>query len=320
MNNKPSISPAYSQTRVSSAAQKPPPADRRIRIRPTRFGKTFLFILAAMLVGSLNGNNNLGFLLTFLLASMAAVSIFHTRRNLAGLRLSQIRAKPVFAGESANFDTLLKNSGPDAWALQAALPGEDPVGIDLISNSQAAIQVSTRSRRRGLLTPGPLEITTQYPFGLFQARTTLPHSAVCLVYPRPIAGPLTTTPGGSTSGTGNGGTGPGADDFLGLKAYQPGDNLGQISWKSYSRGQGLQVKQFIGETGRSLTIDWYMLSEPHLEKKLSRLCGMVLQAHQSGLHFGLRLPSGTLAPARSEQHLKTCLTQLALYGLPGEAP
>jgi uncharacterized protein (DUF58 family) len=287
-------------------------------VRPTRFGKTFLFILAAMLVGSLNSNNSLGFLLTFLLGSMAAVSIFHTRRNLSGLQLSQIRAKPVFSGESANFDILLKNIGPGAWAVLASLPREAPTAVDLPDNSPVAIQVRMRSTQRGLLTPGPLEISTQYPFGLFQAETTLPHSAVCLVYPRPIAGPMTTAPGGTANGVEGGGTGPGVDDFAGLRAYQPGDNLGQISWKSYSRGQGLQVKQFIGETGRSLTIDWYLLSEPHLEKKLSRLCDMVLRAHQSGLRFGLRMPAGTLAPALGKQHLKTCLTQLALFGLPGE--
>jgi len=311
---------ASTHHREPSVTEQAPPAKNRIRIRPTRFGKTFLFILAAMLVGSLNSNNNLGFLLIFLLGSMAAVSVFHTRRNLIGLQLTQIRAKPVFAGEPANFNILLKKNGSETWALQIALAGENPAVIDVADNTPAAVQVSVRSMKRGLLTPGPLEITTQYPFGLFQARTTLPHSAVCLVFPRPIAGPLTTAPGGAVQGAESGGTGPGADDFVGLKAYQPGDNLGHIAWKSFSRGQGLQVKQFIGETGRSLTIDWYLLSEPHLEKKLSRLCGMVLQAHQSGLQYGLRLPAGTIAPARGDQHLNTCLARLALFGLPGEAP
>jgi uncharacterized protein (DUF58 family) len=315
------------QTTIASKSQpatfatnQAPVTKTRIRVRPTHFGKTFLFILAAMLVASLNSNNNLGFLFTFLLGSMTAVSVFHTRRNLAGLQIAQIRAKSVFAGEPAHFDVLLKKSVPDGRAVEAAFPGETPVTIDFTGDFPVAIQVSRRSLKRGLLTPGPLEVSTEYPFGLFQARTTLSHAAVCLVYPRPIAGPLTTRPGGTTGGAEGGGTGPGVDDFVGLKAYQPGDSLGQISWKSFSRGQGLQVKQFIGETSRSLLVDWYLLSEPHLEKKLSRLCSMVLQAHQSGLHFGLRLPAGTVAPARGEQHLKTCLTKLALFGLPGEAP
>ncbi len=315
MKTESSIFPAHECE--PSATQKPPSADRRIRIRPTRYGNTFLFILAAMLVGSLNNNNNLGFLLTFILGSMAAVSIFHTRHNLTGIQLVHMRARPVFAGEPANFEVHIRKTGHVAYAVQATLSGEDPVTIDL-ADTPVTISITLAARKRGLMTPGPLEIFTQYPFGLFQARTALPHSAGCIVYPRPIAGPLTTVPSDITTGMEGAGTGPGVDDFVGLRAYQPGDNLGQISWKAYSRGQGLLLKEFSGESGRMLTIDWYALNEPDLEKKLSRLCGMLLQTHKTGRPFGLRLPGRTIAPARGENHLKTCLTSLALFGLPGD--
>ena len=318
MKTKPSISPPHNRKRKPSATQKPPPADRRIRIRSTRYGNTFLFILVAMLVGSLNSNNNLGFLLTFILGSMAAVSIFHTRHNLAGIQLAHMRARPAFAGEPANFEIHLRKTGHGAYAVQATLSREDPVTFDLANAAPVTITITMATRQRGLLAPGPLEIFTQYPFGLFQARTVLPHSAGCLVYPRPIAGPLTTVPGDITAGVGGAGSGAGVDDFVGLQAYQPGDNLGQISWKAYSRGQGLLIKQFSGESGRMLTIDWYTLNEPDLERKLSRLCGMLLHTHKTGMHFGLRLPGRTIAPARGENHLKTCLTSLALFGLPGD--
>ena len=43
----------------------------RLKIRPTRYGNVFILLLLGMFVGSINYNNNLGFLLTFLLASMA---------------------------------------------------------------------------------------------------------------------------------------------------------------------------------------------------------------------------------------------------------
>jgi uncharacterized protein (DUF58 family) len=211
----------------------------------------------------------------------------------------------------------LRHTGHTAYAIQAALPGETPVTVDLVNGSLAPVHIGLPAAQRGLLSPGPLEIFTNYPFGLFRAQTVLPHSAGCTVYPRPIAGSLATVPGEPTAGAGTGQAGPGVDDFVGLTAYQPGDNLGQISWKAYSRGQGLLIKQFSGESGRMLTIDWHALSEPSLERKLSRLCGMVLHAHQTGLRFGLRLPGRTIAPARGENHLKTCLTSLALFGLPG---
>lgn len=317
MQTKPTITPDNDPNREPAETQPAPPAERRIRVRPTRYGKTFLFILVAMLVGSLNSNNNLGFLLTFLLGSMAAVSVFHTRRNLAGIELAHMRARPVFAGEQAAFEIHLRKTGQTAYAVQAALPGENPVTVDLVNGSLAPIHIGIPATRRGLLSPGPLEIFTNYPFGLFRAQTALPHSAGCIVYPSPIAGSLAAVPGEPAAGAGAGLAGPGVDDFVGLTAYQPGDNLGQISWKAYSRGRGLLIKQFAGESSQMLTIDWHAFSEPSLERKLSRLCGMVLQAHQTGAHFGLRLPAISIAPARGESHLQTCLTNLALFGLPG---
>ena len=289
----------------------------RIRLRPTRFGKTFLLILAAMLAGSLNSNNNLGLLLTFLLGAMAAVSVFHTRRNLAGLQLAHLRARPVFAGDTAHFEVTLYKPGWTARAVEIVLSGQAPVTLDRVADSPVAVTIGLPAGRRGLLTPGPLEILSGYPFGIFEARTALPHSAGCIVYPRPIDGSLQALAGEPVAGTGTGLAGPGVEDFAGLKAYQPGDSLGHISWKTYSRGQGLLVKQFSGESGRLLAIDWQALHEPDLERKLSRLCGMVLHAHQSGLLFGLRLPAIELAPARGEGHLQACLSHLALFGLPG---
>ena len=292
-------------------------AENRIRLRPTRFGTTFLFILAAMLLAALNSNNNLGFLLTFLLGAMAAVSVFHTHRNLAGVQLAHLRAKPVFAGDAAYFEVNLRQPDRAARAIEIALSGQAPVTLDRVAESPAAVTIRMSADRRGLLTPGLLEIFSRYPFGIFEARTALPHSANCIVYPRPIDTPLQVPPGEPVAGSGSGQTGPGAEDFAGLKAYQPGDPLGHISWKAYSRGQGLLVKQFSEETGRWLTFDWHKLSEPDLERKLSHLCGMVLRAHQSGLLFGLRLPAAELSPARGERHLQACLSHLALFGLPG---
>ena len=46
---------------------------KKIRIRPTRNGLIFIALVLAMFLGSINYNNNLGFLLTFLLGSLAFV-------------------------------------------------------------------------------------------------------------------------------------------------------------------------------------------------------------------------------------------------------
>lgn len=50
--------------------------------------------------------------------------------------------------------------------------------------------------------------------------------------------------------------GQGADDFQGLREYQPGDSKRRLDWKAYSRGQGLLVKDFAMLSGRDLWLDF----------------------------------------------------------------
>ena len=66
---------------------------RRIFILPTRQGYLFAFILLLLLVASINYQLSLGFLLTFLLASMAGTAMLHTFRNLSRLSIAPGRTE-----------------------------------------------------------------------------------------------------------------------------------------------------------------------------------------------------------------------------------
>jgi uncharacterized protein (DUF58 family) len=44
------------------------------------------------------------------------------------------------------------------------------------------------------------------------------------------------------------------------------------------------------------------------------LCRGVLDAEQSGRHYGLRLPGEVIEPGRGARHAEQCLTALALFG------
>src|ERR1035437_9093487 len=77
---------------------------RRVYVMPTRHGISFGLALILMLVGSINYSLSLGYILTFLLAGMAIVSILHTFRNIAHLAISAGKAEAVFAGDLAPFD------------------------------------------------------------------------------------------------------------------------------------------------------------------------------------------------------------------------
>lgn len=287
---------------------------RHTYILPTRFGVIFLLALLLMLIGSINYKNNLGFLLTFLLAAMTLVSIFFTYRNLLHIEIKSHQTTPVFAGEMTNIN-LLVHAPTFRAAIQFGFKDQSPVLNDLSALEQIWITITHRTYQRGLLKPEALIVSTLFPFGLFRAWTKINAAVECLVYPKPISGRLLPAAGaGNLSGAGTFKI-PGVDDFEGLKSYQPGDSLQHISWKTYSSGQGLYIKEFAGIAGQAIIFDWAALKALDPEKKLSRMCAMVLKAHQRQMKYGLKFPHQSILPGKGPAHRNRCLRALATYGL-----
>lgn len=293
---------------------------KRIYILPTRYGVLFIVVLSALLIGSVNYKNNLGFLLTFLLGGMAFISIFHTYRNLCGIQIMSATAKPVFAGGQAVFKLHIRLENPSRTAVGFSFFGGNPLLQSLRAGADNWIHISLPAINRGILKAGALQIFTHYPLGLFRAWSTLHLDAQSLVYPKPFAGPLLWASDGKTAGEQQEKHHPGVEDFQGLNSYQPGDSMQHIAWKAFSRGQGLFTKQFIEQTGSSVMLEFDSLFELDTEHKLSRLCGMVLKAQRLNLTYGLKLPGKTIPPNTGETHYQMCLKALALYGLSSDEP
>ena len=84
---------------------------RRVYIIPTRQGFGFAIVLLLMLLGDINYNLSLGYVLTFLLATAGGMSMLHTFRNMAQLEIHAGQVAPVFAGEQARFVFHFNNPG-----------------------------------------------------------------------------------------------------------------------------------------------------------------------------------------------------------------
>jgi uncharacterized protein (DUF58 family) len=106
----------------------------------------------------------------------------------------------------------------------------------------------------------------------------------------------------------------GDEDFSGLRNYVAGDAMPRIAWKALAREQGLQVKQFVAQQGRTLWLDWALLPNIAQERKLELLTRWVLDADAQGLICGLRLPDSEIAPQNNPSHRTECLRRLALFG------
>jgi len=279
---------------------------------PTQHGLLFLGILGAMLAGSINYNNNAGFILVFLLGGMALISIFHSFKNLMGLEIIPLSARPVFAGQNAIFPFQVKagTSGCRSVAFILSSHGKVFESID----RKKTIRLKIPASQRGVLNPVSLTISSVYPFGLFTFRARIPAQTTCLVYPEPRPGPVSTIRGKYSLDGEVETSCQGSDDFQGLKPYQPGNSIKRIAWKTLSRGRGVFIKDFTAQDSLAVILDFEALKERELELKLSRLCHMILTADKKKMEYGLRLPPNFLQnPGIGENHKHSCLKALALF-------
>lgn len=287
---------------------------RNIYMLPTRYGMLYMVVLCAMLIGSINYNNNLGFLLTFLLGSLGLTSMILTYSMLYGLHLVSVTTMPVFAGESVEVDLRIAEIDRLRTGVWWHFKANDPVCVGLKPGKSVRVLVPVRTSHRGLFDPGWLCIGCDYPLGLFKAWTRINMGLRCLVYPRPVSVPSPHATTALSNGKGNIAQTAGVDDFLGLTAYQPGDSPGRIHWQAYSRGRGLHTKTFADQVGAGLMLDIADIKGDDPEKKLSILCSHILRSHHQRRSFGMRLGKQTFPGANGRAHRDRCLRALALYG------
>lgn len=286
----------------------------RIFILPTAQGLLFAAMAAVMLVGAANYNNNLAFLLAFLLIATGLVALVQTYQNLAGMTLRPSRCPPVFCGETARFEIAVSpvaassgTAAPGAGSARRALGLRREQGastwFDITAERVIAIELATE--RRGRLELGRLIVHTSYPLGLFRAQAHLNYSCAIIVYPRPApAQALRPRDSERDSGT---------DDFIGHRSWSPGDPPRHVDWKAAARSGEMLNKQFGGDEHAERWLDWHEHHGFGTEERLSRLCREVLEAEAAGLRYGLRLPGMIVAPGTGGAQRNRCLRALALF-------
>ena len=243
-----------------AATPETPPVtlvQRRIFILPTRQGYFFGFTVVVLLIASINYALSLGFVLTFLLASMAGVAMLHTWRNLAHLKLRPGRCDPVFAGEVAHFNVSIETPSKTRYSIAVRRRADDgePVYADIVALETASVALGVHDTRRGIARCGRLEVFTRYPVGLFHAWSYVDFGLTVLVYPRP--NPLAGAPPAlSRSASEEGIPVPGDEEFNMLRIYRPGDAPKLIAWKALAREQGLLTKEFSATASSELWLDW----------------------------------------------------------------
>jgi uncharacterized protein (DUF58 family) len=301
-------------TRLKREEPLPIALDRhRIYVLPTRFGLLFSLVLLVMLMGALNYNNNPAMLLTCLLAAASYQSVFTSFRTLDKMQLHGLRAEPCHAGETLRIQLLFRAEGRPRHSLCLRAAGGETV-FDLDAG-EVRVPFELPAPRRGLLRPGRMRLSSEFPYGLFQVWSWLHPDFGALIYPRLETDAPPLPQGGADAQTtpvrGSG------DELATLRDYRPTDPLRSIAWKASAHHDTLLVKEFELRRGRDVVLDYSLLRGLDREARLSRLARWVCVAESAQIPYALVLPDARLGPGLGSEHRHACLRALALQ--PGGA-
>jgi uncharacterized protein (DUF58 family) len=290
----------------------------RVYILPTGVGLVFGLMAFAMLLGSMNYNNNLSFVLTFLLIGIGFVAMHQCQRNLVGLELAFAGTDSVFAGQSIRYRIAITNQSKNArYGIRIYHEKTESDVHDLQPGESKVFILPVATDRRGWVQLERFGIRTLFPFELFHSWAWLHMDLRGLVYPKPNENPPQPPPTRVAHGHRQHDA-RGEEDFAGLRRYNEGDSPRHVAWKAYARTGQLLSKQFAGADTSSQWFDFDHIPVADVEERLSILTRWIVNADSTLEDYGLRLPGHEIPPAHGDAQRRRCLEALALFNENGQ--
>ncbi len=287
------------------------PPQRRIYILPSRFGLIYGLALCVLLMGALNYNNNPAILLAMLLGAAALCSSVMTVRHLSRLSIVGFQADDVVAGQAQTCRLRLQLAAGQAPGLVWLKHSE--VQLAGSPDAQGVIEFvwPWPSLRRGRRALGTIQLSADYPLGLFRAWCDLAPDVSAIVFPLPET-PTPAWPEQLASGSGNTRRRHDQDDWFQLREFQRGDSLREIAWKVSARHDRWLVAESRAQTtAPSLRFQLDQVSQLEREHGISRLAAWVLAADAEQRPYALDLGAQATTSGYGSEHRRRALTLLA---------
>jgi len=123
---------------------------RSTYILPTKAGMFMAAVVMLMMIGATNYQNNLAFLLTFMIASIGLVSILFTFNNLQGLIFKLGPAVSVSAGEHLQITSkVLSQQGQSHMTIGAGFSKDKLYFLDVDGEKGNSFVLSIKTKKRG---------------------------------------------------------------------------------------------------------------------------------------------------------------------------
>ena len=215
--------------------------------------RVLVAILAVALFLGLATGFDLLLRLSYLIALILALSFAWAQANVRWLTVSVERNRErAQVGDSLVERIGVSSTGllPKLWvraATSSDLPGHAPALVaSLPSRAARSLRVTTRLRRRGRYTLGPIIVDSGDPFGLFRSARVFGDARHLIVYPATVPLPGFRVPPADIVGDGRQRrrTFQVTANAAGVRDYSYGDSYNRIHWPSTARMGKLMVKEF----------------------------------------------------------------------------
>ncbi len=284
-----------------------------MRTKVNRSGSVFIGVTILLGVAAANTGNNLLYMVVSAMLSLMLVSGIFSLINIKGLELVLIPPKEVFANRPAVFRLLLRKKGFfPSFLIRVSYEGFSCMA-PVVDNKGAECTLEIKVPKRGRIEALKLEVSSDFPLGMFVRIREVNVYMDLIVFPEPIPVRLEAVLSGKDGGNRANirSTSKGFEEIKNVKPYD-GEPIKLIHWKLSAKRGELLVKELSGEDRGEVVLSLDMVSGS-LEEKLSKLTYIVLELIKEGYAVGLELGDTKIPPRRGERHKRFLLSKLALY-------
>lgn len=290
----------------------------RWQLKLTGFGISWLLTSTIFFILAANYSNNLLLFIALLLLAIFINSPWISWLNIRKINIQTVNIEPIYAKQNGIIKVQVINK------LNKFTPGTSVTikGSEFSNTQETRLPLSESKFNNALVAINPLargcfalnkiQLSCNYPLGLWQWHKSSVSKAKLWVYPAPqgkLALPKPKAKQGTYLKREQG-------DFSHVRAYQRGDSLNHIAWKQMARTGEVMTKEFDGGEGlRQTVLSYQNIKHGNIEFRLSQLCRWIVDCHQKQLKYALELPNKTIAAAQGEAHKEVCLQALAQFGI-----